>query len=54
MPVYEYRCRECKKTFEVVQTITKHDPKSIRCPKCEGRNVERHWSSVFVETSKKS
>lgn len=54
MPTYEFTCLDCKKTFEVVKAITEYDPKEVKCPKCNGKNVERHWSSVFVETSKKS
>ncbi len=55
MPVYEYRCLDCKKRFEIVESIASHDPgKRLKCPKCGSRNVERQWSSVFVETAKKS
>ena len=28
--------------------------KAARCPKCNSRRTERRWSSVFVDTSKKS
>jgi putative FmdB family regulatory protein len=54
MPVYEYICLECKKEFEVVERIAEHGDKRARCPRCRSTRVERHWSSVFVETSKKS
>ncbi len=54
MPVYEYTCRECKKTFEQVRPITEAPPKRIKCPKCGSTKVERVWSAVYVETSKKS
>lgn len=54
MPVYEYVCLDCKKTFEITKPIAKFEPKTVACPKCHSRNVERHWSSVFVETAKKS
>jgi putative FmdB family regulatory protein len=54
MPVYEFVCLECKKNFEVIQAIGKYKPAAVKCPKCGSKKVERHWSSVFVETSKKS
>lgn len=54
MPVYEYACRDCKKTFQVVEAISEHGKKKVRCPKCDSKSVERIWSSVFVETSRKS
>ena len=55
MPVYEYVCKNCKKKFEIVESVSKHDTrKSARCPKCGGRKTERRWSAMYVETSKKS
>jgi len=54
MPVYEYVCAKCKKAFEVVKPITQYAKKAVVCPKCRSRKVERRWSSVFVETSRKS
>ena len=54
MPVYEYVCGDCKKVFEVVRSITKSAPKTMTCPRCQSKRVERRWSSVFVETSRKS
>jgi putative FmdB family regulatory protein len=53
MPVYEYICLDCHKTFEVVRPISQGTKKAT-CPRCDSKKVERHWSSVFVETSKKS
>jgi len=53
MPVYEYICKDCKKGFEVLRAIK--DPRTkIACPKCQSRKVERHFTSVFVETAHKS
>ncbi len=53
MPVYEYSCLDCKRKFNEVKPVSAHDPKKVRC-KCGSKNVERLWTSVFVETSKKS
>jgi putative FmdB family regulatory protein len=33
MPVYEYRCLACGKTFE---KLTFHEEKEVKCPKCGG------------------
>ena len=54
MPVYEYSCQKCKKRFEIVQRITDHGTKAVTCPKCKAKKVERRWSSVSIETSRKS
>ena len=53
MPVYEYICKDCKKEFEVLRAIK--DPRTkVACPKCRSLNVDRHFTSVFVETAHKS
>ncbi len=35
MPIYEYRCSKCGKTFEILQSISS-DPVS-KCIYCQGR-----------------
>ncbi|HSL23098.1 MAG TPA: FmdB family zinc ribbon protein [Vicinamibacterales bacterium] len=54
MPVYEFYCRDCKKDFVLVHSITEHEHTSARCPTCNGTNVDRKWTEVYAVTSKKS
>ena len=54
MPVYEYVCLDCKKKFSETKPVTDHNPKAVKCPKCKSRKVVRRWSTVNVETSRKS
>jgi putative FmdB family regulatory protein len=54
MPTYEYRCKACKKTFDVVLTIAEHDKKKVTCPKCKSTEVEQQLSSFFAVTASKS
>lgn len=55
MPTYEYRCLDCNKEFTVVATITEHDKTpSPACPNCNSKNVHQLFTSVNVQTSKKS
>jgi putative FmdB family regulatory protein len=54
MAVYEYRCLDCKKRFTEVKPISEYDPDAAKCPKCNSKNVEQCWTSVFVKTSTKS
>jgi putative FmdB family regulatory protein len=54
MPTYEYACKACKKTFNLILTVTEHDKKRITCPKCKGKKVEQQFGSFFAVTSKKS
>jgi putative FmdB family regulatory protein len=51
MPTYQYRCKECSKSFERTETITAEAAK-VRRPKCNSKKVNQ--GRVHVVTSKKS
>jgi len=53
VPVYEFTCLKCRKTFEVLRPISKA-PHSATCPKCGSKKTQRTWTSVFTVSSKKS
>jgi len=53
MPVYEFICQACQKTFEIVRPISEAST-SVTCPHCGSTDVQRSWSRVFAVTSKKS
>jgi putative FmdB family regulatory protein len=53
MPVYEFNCHDCHKTFEVTRPMSESTA-GASCPACGSHNVERTWSSVIAKTSKKS
>jgi putative FmdB family regulatory protein len=38
MPVYDYVCNDCHKTFEQSLTLKQHEGR-IQCPHCGGTNV---------------
>jgi putative FmdB family regulatory protein len=46
MPLYDYRCRDCGRTFEVFLRSTGMDP--LTCPDCGGDRVERLLSAFNV------
>ena len=54
MPVYDYICKDCQNSFELVLTLGEHDESDIRCPKCESKNVEQDAVAFYAVTSKKS
>jgi putative FmdB family regulatory protein len=54
MPVYDYVCKDCNKSFELVLTLSEHDKDIIKCPKCGSKNVEQESTAFFAVTSKKS
>ncbi len=54
MPVYDYICNDCHKSFETVLTLNEHDHQEIKCPRCGSKNVEQEVAAFFAVTSKKS
>ena len=54
MPVYDYVCNDCQKSFELVLTLSEHDKDQITCPKCGSKNVEQDAAAFYAVTSKKS
>jgi len=54
MPTYEYKCRECGKSFTKVLTISEHDKRKPACPKCKSKKVDQKISSFFAKTASKS
>lgn len=49
MPMYEYRCPECKAEFEQLVSFSKAD--EVACPRCKHRYAQRNISRVAVRTS---
>jgi putative FmdB family regulatory protein len=54
MPVYDYICKDCNKTFEKIITLTEHEKEGISCPHCGSKNVEQEATAFFAVTSSKS
>lgn len=54
MPIYEFYCRDCQKSFEIAQSVAQHETADVHCPHCHGANVDRLVSHVYAVTGKKS
>lgn len=55
MPVYEFACKTCQKTFSKILTMAEHDQElKITCPHCGSEKVEQRWADFYAITSKKS
>jgi len=55
MPMYEFECADCSRTFDAKETFEEHDRhKEIRCPHCGGTNVHQLVTPTGVKTSKKT
>ena len=50
MPIYEYRCLECRKKFEKI-VLSADAAHTQECPKCRGTRIER-LVSRFATTAK--
>jgi putative FmdB family regulatory protein len=47
MPLYEYRCQNCGRKFEVIQKFS--DPLAEHCPSCGQGPVEKLMSSPAIK-----
>ncbi len=53
MPIYEYRCRQCRKKFEHIH-LSSGSTEPVSCPKCQSRELDRLISRVRVMKSEES
>jgi putative FmdB family regulatory protein len=53
MPIYEYRCRECKRRSEII-TFRVSESVPVRCSHCGSVEVERIPSRVRVRMSEET
>jgi len=44
MPIYEYRCKSCKKVFD---ELVRNSTQQISCPDCNSKDVEKLISAVL-------
>ncbi len=51
MPTYRYRCKDCKKRFELFMTYEEYDKTSVTCPFCESTHVIRRIDRVRIAKS---
>lgn len=54
MPVYDYRCQKCGKTFSIMMSVNEKETKKVKCPDCKSRSVKPQFGRFFAVTSKKS
>ena len=51
MPLYEYRCQECLKKFDVRLSYTEYDSFVPICPSCKSLKVQRIIRKIRVATN---
>lgn len=46
MPIYEFRCQDCKKLFESILTSSSNAAlEEVECPKCGSKNIKKTISA---------
>jgi len=48
MPLYEYQCPKCHRTFEYLVPLSKYDEK-IKCPKCKKGVLRKVMTPVLFK-----
>ncbi|HCF50134.1 MAG TPA: hypothetical protein DER60_07625 [Syntrophomonas sp.] len=48
MPIYEFKCKDCQRNFEVLTTIKKRE--NVKCPGCQSANIEALLSSFSTQS----
>lgn len=54
MPRYDYRCRECRRKFEIYIAFSDYGKKTVTCPNCGSAKVDRLINRVRVLRSDES
>ncbi|MFQ6070976.1 MAG: zinc ribbon domain-containing protein [Candidatus Aminicenantales bacterium] len=53
MPIYEFRCRDCRKKSTFI-TLSVNSPLKPKCRKCGSENMEKIVSRVAISRSEES
>lgn len=54
MPVYQFRCLECKKKFEKNISYQKYGKTVVSCPFCQSKNIQRAIKATPVNLAQDS
>lgn len=54
MPIYRYRCMNCKKRFEIFMSYKEYGAKNVQCPHCQSEQVQRRIERIRVAKSEES
>jgi putative FmdB family regulatory protein len=54
VPTYSYRCRDCRKRFEVFLTYAEYEQAQVHCTHCNSDAVERRITRVRIAKSEES
>jgi putative FmdB family regulatory protein len=54
VPIYRYRCENCKRRFEIFLSYEDYDKKTVLCPHCDSDRVQRRIERIRITKSEES
>jgi len=54
MPLYQYRCLDCKKRFEIYMSYSEYGTRPVACTHCGSSNVQRRIGRIRFARSEES
>lgn len=54
MPLYEYKCEDCKKTFSLVLSLKEHESGKVKCPECGSKKITQLIMPFYAKTESKT
>ncbi len=51
MPLYEYRCLDCKRRFDISMTYAEYGTKEVACKHCGSKNITRRIGRIRITRS---
>jgi putative FmdB family regulatory protein len=54
VPIYRYRCMNCKRRFETFLSYSEYGNKKVCCPHCDSDQVQRRLERIRVAKSEES
>jgi putative FmdB family regulatory protein len=54
MPVYDFKCEKCNKSFSMSMSISEYEKKDFKCPECRSSKVKQQITPFQTKTSRKS
>ncbi len=51
MPLYEYRCLDCKRRFDIFMTYAEYGNKAVACQHCGSQHVTRKIGKIRITKS---
>jgi len=54
MPLYPYRCLNCRKRFEIYLSYSEYGTRPVHCPHCQSDQVQRRIIRVRIARSEES